>query len=111
MADPTPEEARRILAGMNGERGAQGMWDSAIALAKLMHEEIARRRAEKKAASLELRRARYARDKASGEIDRRKAERAARQSTDWEPEPPTGCQCSTCRMPPCGWCESGAEPA
>ncbi len=81
----------------------QRMWDAAIAAARLIHEDMKRQRAEKKAASLERRRQRYAAAKA-------RKPTTLKAPVDYDVEPPSGCQCSTCRMPPCGWCENGGDP-
>lgn len=83
----------------------QRMWDAAIAAARLIHEDMKRQRAEKKAASLERRRQRYAAAKGNKSVAPKKAVPL------YDPEPPTSCYCSACRMPPCSWCENGAPDA
>ena len=94
---------------------AQRMWDAAIAAAFELHKLERRLDAERKAAALKRRREQYARLKASGEIDRQKAERAKKKVAAKEAGAAayrelqggprhTSCYCQNTPMPPCAWC-------
>ena len=103
--DEIKKTADKIVTASHGSgRDAiSGIFDGFIELSRLV-QAAGKIKAEKRNERRRLKaRQRYALNKKLG-IPNRKPK--AVPEPDYEA--PTSCYCSTCRMPPCGWCESGA---
>ena len=90
----------------SGRDTVTDIFDGFMKLSQLVHklgqEKAERARQQRNAKA----RKRYAIRKQLG-IPTRKSKVTPEPEADWY-EAPTSCYCSTCRMPPCGWCESSA---
>jgi hypothetical protein len=84
---------------------ADAIFDWAIALSREI-QRVAKIKAERRGERRKRKsRERYALRKRLGTLPVKK--KAAPVERDYEPA--TSCQCSTCRMPPCSWCENGGD--
>lgn len=92
---------------MNGE----AIWDAALKIAEEIHRQAEMLRAIRKERRRAKARARYARRKAAGTLRPRVAAKDLEDDRDRDGDQPAGCSCSSCRMPPCSWCESQTEEA
>ena len=108
MGDEIKEEIDKIISSSHesGRGAIDGIFDGFIQLSRIVQKlgeekaERARLRRNEKARKL------YAIRKQLG-IPTRKPKPTP--EPEWDYEAPTSCYCSTCRMPPCGWCDGSIQ--
>ncbi len=89
---------------METARDAERLFNAAIELMHIISKEHDAKVERQKKRRREKAKARYAIRKAAGTLPKKT------ETIIYDPEPHTSCHCSTCAMPPCGWCESHSEP-
>jgi hypothetical protein len=108
--DEIKQEVDKLLSASHksGREAVDGIFDGFIQLSRLVHKAAQEKAERRRLRRNEKARRLYAVRKELG-IPTRKLKAKPEPEYDYDYEAPTSCYCSTCRMPPCGWCDGSIQ--